>query len=226
MNNLCANGGTDALEQYLFSNTLYIESWEKCFSMGLGLDGKICPYEDIIEEKYCSKGSADAYIAFLKRIITECPDHSLDIEEGYYTERLNMINICSKDSDSGKECRNIVKVYKNKPLKKFTSFQRVYWDSDLCKSSCGAEYDTIYKEFGNSVECSKYEDADTCKEFQSGNSACETKNNVITSIIAHGIIGAVIGAIIGLIIYFIRPKNIIKNKNKDNKIKENNNNDI
>jgi len=225
MNNLCTNGGLDAVDKYLTNNTLYYESWEKCFSKGLGLEGSLCPFEDINEEKFCSKGSAEDYITFLKKIMTECPDHSLAIDEEYYIVSFNKINVCSKDSDSGKKCRDIAKYYKNKPLKKLTYLQPIYWESNLCKSSCGTEYDVLYKEIGNSKTCATYEDSAICKEFQAGKSACEANSNGfdIGRVIIWGIAGGVIAAIISVIFSFSNKK---KNKDKDNnKNKNKNNND-
>jgi len=233
MSDLCENGSLYALTKYISSNNLYIGSWEKCFSLGLGLNGKDCPYDEINKELYCSKGSAEEFIAFLKNIMTECPEHSWDIEVAYYGERLNMINICSKDSVTGKECHNIPKVYETEPLKRFTFMKPIQWDSNLCKSSCGAEYDALYREFGNSTACSKFIDETICKSFQSGNSTCTEITEIKTPIkdfkyyiggflISFVVYSVLFSLIFGIMTaYKIKKKN--KNKNNDNKDNDNTN---
>jgi len=42
------------------------------------------------------------------------------------------------------------------------------WDTSLCESTCSVEYDTLYREFGYSITCNKFEDNSICEAFQAG----------------------------------------------------------
>jgi len=235
MTDLCVNGSLYALTKYIFSNNLYLGSWEKCFELGLGLDGKDCPYENLNKEQYCSEGSAKEFIAFLKNIMKECPDHSMDVEVAYYGERLNLINVCSKDNVTGKECHNIPKVYESEPLKRFPFMKPIHWDSNLCNSSCSNEYDELYREFGNSTACTTFEDESICKLFRSGNSTCTETTEILTPIkdfkyyiggflLSFVVYSIILSIIFGILTAYKIKKNKKKNKNKNDQQDNNHNN--
>jgi len=174
MTDICTNGGLDAFNKTLSSNKLFVESWENCLSLGLGVNGKVCPFDLVNKEKYCSKGSADEVVASIRKIMIECHNYSWDIEMAYYEEKLNIINMCSKDLRTGKECNNIPTTIGSVRLKKFFFMKPLQWDTSLCESTCSAEYDTLYREFGYSIACNKFEDNSICETFQAGNSTCVT----------------------------------------------------
>jgi len=87
MTDIRANGSLESFNKTVSSNKLFVESWENCLSLGLGINGKVCPFELINKEKYCSKGSADEVVASLRRIMIECHNYSWDIEMIYYEEK-------------------------------------------------------------------------------------------------------------------------------------------
>lgn len=87
-------------------------------------------------------------IAFLKRIIIECPNHANDLEKEYYDERLEMVDLCSKDSVTGEICMKA-----DDDFKWDLEISYSNWEPYQCESSCVAEIDAIYREYANSPAC-------------------------------------------------------------------------
>jgi len=169
MTDLCANGGLDAISEYTNASNPYNESARYDEASG--------KLEVINKEVYCGNEGVKNYLALLNRIITECVDaHPYTVELQYYSLKMNMISVCSKDSVTGEDCgkTGILPNY-SKPYTE--------WDPTQCESSCVVEFDGVLRELSENPACKilyslQVKDPTyACTFYQSGgNSVCGTKN--------------------------------------------------
>lgn len=160
---LCSGGGEKALNDYKFK--VIYDNDHKLDDKGI---------QDIID--------------FSQKIMTECPEHSKLIEEEYYKLRLALVYLYSKNSITGKDCKDELGVTSKFNLldRTFKMESEIYkkpyseWESSQCESSCVAEIDPIFREFSKSPACDasydkeeSYEIRKTCEIFKNtGNHVC------------------------------------------------------
>jgi len=173
-NYICAEGGIKALNEYEFNIS---------FSPNQSLFSK---------PNNVSDKEAQDIISFSKKIMSECPEHSKYVEDEHYRLRIELVYAYSKDSITGKRCKEVLGVtYNNKNGVYKTDaglFQKPYseWEPHQCESSCVAELDSIYREFSKSPACDSSNDnylssntfdmRKACEIFKSsGNPTCGNK---------------------------------------------------
>jgi len=174
-NDICVEGGIKALNEYEFNVS---------FSPNQSLFSKTNSVND---------KEAQDIISFSKRIMKECPEHSKYVEDEHYRLRIELVYAKSKDSVTGKQCKDVLGVtYNNKNGIYRTDsglFQKPYseWEPHQCESSCVAELDTIYRDFSKSSACDSsndnflssntYDMRKACAIFKTtGNPTCGNKN--------------------------------------------------
>jgi len=174
-NDICAEGGIKALKEYEFNIS---------YTPNKSSHAKTNKVNDKI---------AQDIIAFSKRIMDECPNHSMYIDDEHFRLRIEYVYAQSFDSVTGKQCKDVLGVtYNNKNglhRTELALFQKPYseWEAKECESSCVAELDAIYREFSQSPACdssdnnylpsSTYDQRKACEIFKTtDNKICGHKN--------------------------------------------------
>jgi len=155
-NDFCAEGGSKALSEYL----------------------KVRPNFKSIDT--VKKEELQDLITYVKKILTECPNHEEEFEEMYYISRILLVLHFSQDKSTGNNCLIQLGATRNTQNNSYDMgiYRRPYseWDNlQQCESSCVAELDVVYREFSTSVACDSAKKENSTVQF--GN-ICELfKNN-------------------------------------------------
>jgi len=144
MTDICAEGGITAQKEYYKTNYSKIEGVNRC------------------------TGGRQNYKNFLDRIITECPNHSMEIEIERLKNEERTVGDCITDIVTGEECF----------VAKKGSFKKPYsqWEPSECESNCVAEYDKVYREFTKFAYCDEYSYCRTFKNITNPLSSCGNKD--------------------------------------------------
>jgi len=116
------------------------------------------------------------YFDFLKKIITECPDHPVGFERCYYAQKLYNAVHCNKDSVTGEVCSELIDL--GEFIKPYSQ-----WESYRCGTSCITEVDKVFREYSTFPGCSRDRRFEDHNNMQT--SSCESnfmgKSNPIDS---------------------------------------------
>jgi len=174
-NDICAESGVKALKEYEYYTSYVANKSPKAATNKVN--------DEIAQD----------IIAFSKRIMKECPDHSKYVDDEHFRLRIELVYAQSIDSVTGKQCKDVLGVTYSKEnglhRTELPLFHKPYseWEPKQCESSCVAELDAIYREFVKSPACvvseddylpsNTYDYRKTCELFKTtDNKICGHKN--------------------------------------------------